>query len=292
MNNAAEPGLKIATVAERTGVGVHTLRAWERRYGIPRPSRSSGHQRLYSDEDVRRVLRVVALANEGVAPAQAAARVLSESFEAAPGPGRDEVDALFESLAMLDERAAIGAWNWLVDRHDVNTLIEQCIVPALRRIGAGWASGDVSIDQEHFATAFLSSRLSGLARQASPPAHPLVVLACPAGETHELPLQMAGVLIRYRGVNTVLLGANTPSAAVAHAVEQTDAVAAAIPAFSPETAREALKAARAVGKARPGTTIILGGPGFATAGTLPPGASIATTLTDTADRVRQAAWGQ
>ncbi len=55
-------GLRIALVQRLTGVGVHTLRAWERRYGVPRPARTEGGQRLYTVDDVDLVKRMHGLA--------------------------------------------------------------------------------------------------------------------------------------------------------------------------------------------------------------------------------------
>ena len=43
---------RIRAVAELTGVSTATLRAWERRYGVPTPSRTASAYRLYGDEDV------------------------------------------------------------------------------------------------------------------------------------------------------------------------------------------------------------------------------------------------
>src|SRR3954447_7693231 len=63
---------RIGEVSRRTGVPVHTLRAWERRYGLLRPSRSSGNFRLYSGADEKRVRLMLQHLERGVAPAQAA----------------------------------------------------------------------------------------------------------------------------------------------------------------------------------------------------------------------------
>jgi DNA-binding transcriptional MerR regulator len=51
---------------------VPTLRAWENRYRLLRPSRTAGGQRLYSAEDEARVREVQRLASEGVAVGAAA----------------------------------------------------------------------------------------------------------------------------------------------------------------------------------------------------------------------------
>ena len=67
-------GLTIKLVSERTGVSVHTLRAWERRYGVPSPARGAENQhRLYDDQNVADVLFMKQQVAQGVPPAQASA---------------------------------------------------------------------------------------------------------------------------------------------------------------------------------------------------------------------------
>lgn len=60
MSNITAAGLSISTVAARTGVNVPVLRAWEQRFGFPSPERLAGGHRRYDDDDVARILRVVA----------------------------------------------------------------------------------------------------------------------------------------------------------------------------------------------------------------------------------------
>ncbi len=43
---------RIGEVAALLGVSTHTIRAWERRYGIVRPARTRTRQRRYRTEDV------------------------------------------------------------------------------------------------------------------------------------------------------------------------------------------------------------------------------------------------
>ena len=67
MSTASErtTGMAIGSLARRTGVPVDTLRAWERRYGVLRPTRTDGGQRRYGNEDVERVLWLAARVAEG-----------------------------------------------------------------------------------------------------------------------------------------------------------------------------------------------------------------------------------
>src|SRR3954471_1432181 len=74
--------LRIGELSKRSGVSTHVLRAWERRYGLLRPTRSSGGLRLYSADDLERVRLMREHLGQGVAAAEAAALVTG----AAPGP--------------------------------------------------------------------------------------------------------------------------------------------------------------------------------------------------------------
>ena len=65
----------IRTLAERTGVAATTLRAWERRYGLLKPSRTPKGHRLYDENDVMLVTRVLSLLKQGHAISEVARRV-------------------------------------------------------------------------------------------------------------------------------------------------------------------------------------------------------------------------
>jgi DICT domain-containing protein len=62
-----EPHLSIGDVVKATGLGEATLRAWERRYGFPRPQREPSGHRRYGAEEVELILRVVAERGRGIA---------------------------------------------------------------------------------------------------------------------------------------------------------------------------------------------------------------------------------
>ena len=53
MTNANKtPSFNLKAVVQETGVKPDTLRAWERRYGLPQPDRTPGRHRLYSQYDI------------------------------------------------------------------------------------------------------------------------------------------------------------------------------------------------------------------------------------------------
>jgi DICT domain-containing protein/predicted DNA-binding transcriptional regulator AlpA len=94
-------GLGISAVAARTGVGEATLRAWERRFGFPKPDRLEGGHRRYSDGEVDRILRVVAERARG--------RSLAGAIASVDGPVRGEQPSIFAGLRA--ERPDLQVWR-------------------------------------------------------------------------------------------------------------------------------------------------------------------------------------
>jgi MerR family transcriptional regulator, light-induced transcriptional regulator len=82
----SEPGdLRMGELARRTGASPELLRAWERRYGLLRPTRSHGGFRLYTAADEERIRRMREYLARGVAAAEAARLAVGA---ATPGAGR------------------------------------------------------------------------------------------------------------------------------------------------------------------------------------------------------------
>ncbi|MFR9749726.1 MerR family transcriptional regulator [Nocardia sp. 004] len=64
----------ISVAAELAGIGTHSLRLYEQ-HGLITPARSAGGTRRYSDDDLARLTRIAALADQGINLA-AIARIL------------------------------------------------------------------------------------------------------------------------------------------------------------------------------------------------------------------------
>jgi DNA-binding transcriptional MerR regulator len=213
--------LRIGQLARRTGVSPELLRAWEQRYGLLQPTRTAGGFRLYRAADEARVQRMQSLVSGGLAAAQAARLVLSGGE-----PTRPTVPAsattlegatgdLTASLDRLDEQAANTALDQLLATYTVETVLQEVIIPYLHRLGERWATGEVSVAQEHFASNLLRGRLLGLAQGWGQGRGPGAILACVPGEQHELGLLVFGVALHRRGWRITYLGTDSPIGPVA-----------------------------------------------------------------------------
>lgn len=210
-------GLNIKAVAERTGVPLHTLRAWERRYGIPRPDRNSENRyRLYDDDDIADVLWMKRQVESGVSPAQASAilRQRTRLTIAAPvtAPTTATANALYDAFAALDEIEAQRVLNEAWSAFAPEQVIVNVIQPVMRRIGDNWERNLLSVEQEHFASNLIRQRLHAMIQAQATPAltAPRLVAACAPEEQHDLGLLMLTLLAKRQGWNVTYLGQRTP----------------------------------------------------------------------------------
>lgn len=209
-----------------TGIPASTLRAWERRYGIPTPQRTSAAYRLYSDDDVELVKKLRDLVESGIAPSEAAGLLLNGEEKPEPdarvvaGPFREATErivAAAEAFDPINLRVEIARASYL---GSAATVFERVLGPAMRVIGQRWHDGTMSVAQEHLATEALMGTARDLLRLVQPESGDrLVLLAAVAGENHALPVYGVAFQFARWGFRTEVLGANTPPEAVAAAVE-------------------------------------------------------------------------
>jgi DNA-binding transcriptional MerR regulator len=215
---------RIQTVAEMTGVPAATLRAWERRYGIPSPERSDSSYRLFSDHDVGSIRRLKDLCEGGMAPAEAA-RVVQREESASHTPveadpyGRG-CDTILSAVHDFDPQGIERAIRHVMFLGSASTVYQRVLGPTMRSVGDRWHDGSFSIAQEHMATEAMLGVTRDMLRLVDPvTAAPHALLACFADEEHGLPLYGVAFALVQWGFRPVVLGARTPPSAIRHAVE-------------------------------------------------------------------------
>lgn len=255
--------LRIGELSRRSGVSPELLRAWERRYGLLQPTRSAGGLRLYSPDDLARVQAMQRHLAGGFAAAEAAALATQTTSR-----GDDEIaipaakDALAAALANFDDGDAHAVFDTLLARLSTDALLRDIIVPYLHELGERWERGDVSIAQEHFASALFRGRLLGLARGWGRGIGPVAVLACAPGEQHDLGLLAFGLALRARAWRIVYLGTDTPIASVADAARSCSPAIVVVSAVDPRVFRRNAEELQELAR---DTQLCIGGAGAAKA---------------------------
>jgi MerR family transcriptional regulator, light-induced transcriptional regulator len=204
--------MRIGELSRGTGVTPELLRAWEQRYQLLQPSRSSGGFRLYPSADEARVRRTSALA-EGLSAAEAARQAATDEIADQHGErplAAELAGRLHQALDGFDAASAQGARDHLFAAVSQEFALTEGLIPYLRDLGERWAAGTATVAQEHFASNIIRARLLGLAQDWGAGGSPTCVAACLPGEAHDLGLVMLGLLMARRGWQLTFLGADTP----------------------------------------------------------------------------------
>jgi DNA-binding transcriptional MerR regulator len=228
--------IRIGELSRRLGVSADRLRAWERRYGLLRPVRTSGGFRLYSGDDERRVRAMQRHLAEGLSAAEAAMAVLAAGGAGAGSRPADAADLrreLGEALAALDAIRAHEVVDRMLADLGSDDAMRAVIFPFLHDLGDRWARAEIRVDQEHFASNLLQGRLLALLRATTDGDGPMALLACPPGEFHTLGLVGFGVALRNRGWRITYLGADSPIADVREASADVDPTVVVVSAAMP-----------------------------------------------------------
>jgi MerR family transcriptional regulator, light-induced transcriptional regulator len=216
---AQEGLLRIGELSRRTGVKPDLLRAWERRYGLLEPQRTSGGFRLYPEAAVARVEAMRSHLAEGLSAAQAARMAAAAPAEPAMASIASLLEELRSALDGFDEPRAQSVLDRMLASFTLETVLSDAVIAYLHELGERWERGEASVAQEHFASSVIRGRLLGLARGWGAGSGPLALLACPPGEEHDLGLLTLGVVLHARGWRVAYLGPDTPMETLAQAAK-------------------------------------------------------------------------
>jgi DNA-binding transcriptional MerR regulator len=248
--------LRIRTIARLTGIREATLRAWERRYGFPRPHRNESNYRVYSRDEVENIRRVARLITEGLAVSEAIAQV--QTTPVAELPVRERlVERFWSAVMVLDGDEADRVLGEAQAAMDVEGYCDGLLMPLLREMGQR-----LDIAREHLASALIRQRLRGLlVAEDSHPDGPRALLACPERDMHEGGLLALGLHLKRKGWRVTLLGADTPAEALGAACRQVHPEVVALSCVRRREAEELRRILQASVEACAPALVVVGGPG-------------------------------
>lgn len=228
------PTYNLKAVVQETGLKPDTLRAWERRYGLPQPHRTPGGHRLYSQHDINMLKWLAArqdeglsisravdlwhsLQQEGTDPLQTSTPEVLIAITAPPpfavGSAITELRRAWMAACLaFDERTAENILAQASALYPLETVCFELLQKGLTQMGEGWYQGEVTVQQEHFASALAMRRLDALVAATPPPTRPgRILVACPPAEEHTFSPLLITLLLRRHGWDVVYLGADVPS---------------------------------------------------------------------------------
>lgn len=237
------PAFNLKVVMRETGIKADTLRAWERRYGLPQPGRTAGGHRLYSEYDIETLKWLIERQNEGLSISRAVEmwqNLLergSDPLSARPyttTPTRAEAPSMIsgatladmrqrwlEAVMAFDETAAENALNQSFALYPLETVCLEVLQKGLSQIGQRWYENQATVQQEHFASELATRRLHALiAASPGPTRRGNIIVGAPTEEEHSFAGLLITLFLRQRGWHVVNLGINVPLLRLTVSIEQ------------------------------------------------------------------------
>jgi methanogenic corrinoid protein MtbC1 len=236
-----EPRYGIKVVARRTGLTLHVIRIWEKRYNAVSPLRTDTNRRLYSEAEIERLilLRQATLAGHAigqVAPLSNERIQTLLSTDKAPAMAKAEnaktdvvstqlhLDTCIAAVKQLNADALEAALLRATVVFSKPVLIDQILIPLIHQVGDLWREGTLRVMHEHLTTSVVRTVWGNIKNGVELPASaPRLIVTTPAGQVHELGALLAASVATTVGWRVTYLGPNLPAEEIAAAVAQNQA---------------------------------------------------------------------
>ena len=203
-----------------TQIKAHTLRIWEQRYNLLNPERTETNIRLYSDRDLKKILNINLLYNNGLKISKIAKLKENEIFEMANEilmvPEENEisnVNGMISRIINFDEVGIREELHELCNQHELEVVFSELLIPVLKKVGELWQVDSITVTHEHFFSNiirdFLITQTNSL--KAPKKIKGKIVLFLGEHEYHELGLLFYNYYLKKRNYKTIYLGQAVPT---------------------------------------------------------------------------------
>lgn len=203
-----------------SGIKAHTLRIWEQRYNLIDPKRTDTNIRYYDQDDLKLVLNVSLLKDNGFKISKIAEMSMEEMYQEVIRVSEkttsfaDQIYALTLSMIDLDEQRFEKIISTNTLKIGFERTMMNVINPFLSKIGIMWLTDSINPAQEHFITNLIRQKLMVAIDGQYPTVDETAkkyMLFLPDGELHELNLLFASYLIKARQNKVIYLGQSMPT---------------------------------------------------------------------------------
>jgi DNA-binding transcriptional MerR regulator len=211
----------ISDLEELTGISAHSIRMWERRYGLLEPLRTDTNIRRYSNEHLKKLLNISLLLRSGYKISELADYSEEELVIRINSLLSKKADFEHEfnqwKLAMINFDTLLfeDTYHRLLKTMTFDDLFLGVILPFLERIGTLWQTNSITVAHEHFISSLIRQKLFfqienlPLNRKESEVRY---VLFLPLQELHELGLLFMHYSLLLHGHSSIYLGPNVDAA--------------------------------------------------------------------------------
>jgi len=201
-----------------SGIKAHTIRIWEKRYGVITPDRTDTNIRTYCDSDLKKLLNIALLNNNGLKISkiseldddticQEVERIGMENYSHST-----QIDRLVVAMVDLDRPKFEEIMKQGIGSMGFEQFCIEVLYPFLQKVGVMWMASTINPAQEHFISNLIIQKLYVAIDGLYSPDKKDVKAVCflREGELHEMGLLFYRYLLKKRGVDTIYLGQSVP----------------------------------------------------------------------------------
>ena len=202
-----------------SGIKAHTLRIWEQRYNILNPQRSPTNIRYYTHEDLRRLLNIAILNNNGYKISEISrfsTDEISKKVIEITGSNIEvchQLDSLIISMVELDELRFEKVISSNILKMGFEKTMVNIVFPFMKRAGIMWQTGAINPAHKHFISHLIRQKMiAALDAQVHcrDSEAKKFLFFMPEGELNELILLFCSYITKTRNHISIYLGPSVP----------------------------------------------------------------------------------
>ena len=201
-----------------SGIKAHTIRIWEKRYGIITPDRTDTNIRTYCDSDLKKLLNIALLNNHGLKISKICKLnydALCQEVEKVAQTDTSYptyIDRLVVSMVDLDRPKFEAILKDGTDQLGFEDFCIHVLYPFLQKVGVMWMANSINPAQEHFISNLIIQKMYVATDKlySSENRDKKAVFFLREGEMHEMGLLFFRYLMKKRGVEAIYLGQSVP----------------------------------------------------------------------------------
>jgi MerR family transcriptional regulator, light-induced transcriptional regulator len=211
-----------------SGIKAHTIRIWEKRHRLIEPQRTKTNIRFYSDDDLKKIISIAVLNNNGIKISKIVKLSLSEIYQQVSelSESKNDIAIYIEQLivAMIDmeEELFEKLLGSLTLKFGFEKTMLEIIYPFMEKIGVLWLTDNITPAQEHFISHLIRQKIIVAidALPLAPKSATRAVLFLRETELHELGLLFYHYIIKKMGIRPYYLGQTVPHSSLKAACQE------------------------------------------------------------------------
>lgn len=223
MNNVKSI-FSIKDLENLSGIKAHTIRIWEKRYGVLEPMRTDTNIRLYDLESLQKLLNITLLHNHGYKiskisqfPSDKIPQIVREIISNKSVKSH-AISSFKMAMMNFDQTLFFNTYDSLLSEKMFRDIFYEVFIPLMEELGLLWQTDTIGPAHEHFITYLIKQKLlintEKLQLQEPTKNDKIFVLYLPPNEIHELGLMYLNYELLFHGYKTIYLGESVPTSSL------------------------------------------------------------------------------